>query len=64
MICEKYDALTTKEKIDYIGKITHAVMNSNNLFHIGTKLIEAAEAYGMFDNVTINPSINEPKTGI
>ncbi len=60
MICEKYNALTTREKIEFIGKIHHAIINSNTIFEEAAYLVNSAEKAGLFDNVTFLPdtSIN------
>lgn len=65
MICEKYDTLTTREKIEFIGRLNHAVMNSDVMFDYASILVKTADRVGLFENVIINPgtSINELKTG-
>ena len=53
MNCEKYMALEPTEQAIFIGKLVHAVQNSNPLFLYANTLIESAERIGMFDKVKI-----------
>lgn len=55
MICDKFDSLTHKEKIDFIGKLVHSVQSDGHLFIIGQAVIRQAEERGILDDVIINP---------
>lgn len=55
MICDKFDSLTHKEKIDFIGKLVHSVQSDGQLFIIGQAVIRQAEERGILDDVIINP---------
>lgn len=59
MICESFDLLSHKEKIEFIGKLVHSVQSDNNLFIVGQSIIRQAEETGILDDVVINP----PKSG-
>lgn len=58
MLCESFFNLIPMEQRDYIGSLVHAVMNDENLFLDGQKLIKKAQKKGLFENVKINPIIN------
>ncbi len=55
MICENFDLLTHKEKVEYIGRLVHSVQSDNQLFSIGKEIIRQAEQRGVLDDVIINP---------
>ena len=56
MICKNYSELTPIEKVMFIGELTHSCMSDEELFKIGTKLIDVAKAKGIFENVKIMPN--------
>lgn len=62
MICKEYSSLTPIQKVEFTGKLLHAVMTSPVLFKEAKLLIKAAEKAGLFDGVTINPAPIEEKT--
>lgn len=55
MICEKFNELSINEKIQYIGKLVHAVENDNLLFEAGNEIIGLANEKGIFKGITILP---------
>ena len=55
MLCNKFTELTPKEKVIFIGELTHACMNDDFMFDIGKQIINIAENKGLFDNVKIMP---------
>jgi len=55
MICEKFNELSINEKIQYIGKLVHAVENDNFLFEAGNEIIWLANEKGIFKGITILP---------
>lgn len=61
MNCQKYIALSPKEKIEMIGKLIHAVQSDNDFFNRAQALIRLADNKGLFEGVTINPQ-SEPPT--
>ena len=62
MISSNYLELTPLERVMYIGELTHACMNDDDLFVMGRELINLGVTKGLFTNVKIMPSpdkINE-----
>lgn len=59
MICEQFNDLTHREKIEYIGKLLHGVQSCDKLFIIGQAIIKQAEERGILTDVIINPDTNE-----
>jgi len=57
MICEKYAALSIKEKIELIGKTAHLVQNSNTAFDKICNMINIAEQSGLFDDVKFGADV-------
>jgi hypothetical protein len=55
MLCNKFSELTTREKVLFIGELTHACMNDDDLYEKGIEIIKVATAKGLFDNVKIMP---------
>lgn len=55
MICSKFLELSPMEKIIFIGELTHACMNDNDVYDMGVFLIKKATEKGLFDNVIIMP---------
>lgn len=55
MICEKFDSLSHKEKIEYIGMLVHSVQSDSQLYTIGLAIIRQAKERGILDDVVINP---------
>ena len=58
MICSNYENLSPQERIEFTGKLLHAVMNDNKLKHAADGIIAIAEAKGMFEGVVINPPLH------
>ena len=56
--CEKYMSLSHKEKVEFIGKVVHTIQNNDAAFEIAENIIDVGNINGLFDNVVINPSIN------
>lgn len=55
MLCKKFRDLTPVEKVQFIGELNHAVMNSDILFEAAQVLISAAKERGILERVIINP---------
>jgi hypothetical protein len=60
MLCPGYQKLLPREKRDYIGELLHAVQSDDELFELGSEIIQVAYRRGIFDGVKINP-IDEPE---
>ena len=58
MICDKFSNLSVLERILFIGELTHACMNDNDMYEKGLEIINEAKANGFFDNVKIMPEKN------
>ncbi len=54
--CSEYMELSPKEKIELTGKMIHAMQSSSSILASCRSIIEIAEAEGLFEGVTINPS--------
>ena len=54
-LCKQFDALTVTERIEFIGKITHLVMNDEVSFSRAQGMILKGEVQGLFDGVKILP---------
>lgn len=61
MLCNKFTELTPKEKVIFIGELTHACMNDDFMFDMGKQIINIAENKGLFDNVKIMPESDDTK---
>ena len=61
MICEEFDKLSHRERIEYIGKLVHSVQSHSYLFELGQMIVNHAEATGLLTDVIINPTNEEPK---
>jgi hypothetical protein len=61
MLCNKFTELTPKERVIFIGELTHACMNDDFMFDIGKQIINIAENKGLFDNVKIMPENDDTK---
>ena len=61
MLCNKFAELTPKERVIFIGELTHACMNDDFMFDIGKQIINIAENKGLFDNVKIMPENDDTK---
>ena len=59
MLCNKFSELTPREKILFIGELTHACMNDDFMFEIGKEIIKKATTKGIFENVKIMPDNND-----
>lgn len=59
MICDKYNALSHREKTEMVGLIVHAIQSDEHLFTIGEEIIRMAKMKGLFDDVKILPDQNE-----
>ncbi len=55
MNCDKYMALSPKERVEMIGQIVHAIQSSNEIFNRATLMIATAKQLGLFEGVVINP---------
>lgn len=65
MLCNYFENLSHPEKVQFIGKLTHAAQSSDVLFKKALELINEGESSGLFNNVTILPNhqnINEHDT--
>lgn len=61
MLCNKFTELTPREKVIFIGELTHACMNDDFIFDIGKQIINIAQNKGLFDNVKIMPKSDDTK---
>jgi hypothetical protein len=59
MLCTKFSELTPREKILFIGELTHACMNDDFMFEVGKEIIKTGTTKGLFDNVKIMPENND-----
>jgi hypothetical protein len=59
MICDKFLELPPREKILFIGELTHACMNNDEMYEAGKEIIKAAMEKGVFENVKIMPDRND-----
>lgn len=59
MICKKFAELTPKEKVLFIGELTHACMNDDDLYALGIEIINEANRKGILENVKIMPDNND-----
>ena len=59
MLCNKFSELTPREKILFIGELTHACMNDDFMFEVGKEIINTATTKGLFENVKIMPENND-----
>lgn len=57
MICESFNSLTHKEKVEMIGKITHLIQTDEAIFKEVSSMISFSEIDGDFNNVKF--SVNE-----
>jgi hypothetical protein len=55
--CKSFRMLNIKEKIEFIGKLNHAVQNDEHAFQMGCHVINFAQDCGIYDGTTINPSL-------
>lgn len=55
MICEKFSNLSTRDKVLFIGELTHSCMNDDEIYNMGVAIIKIATTKGLFDNVKIMP---------
>lgn len=55
MICDKYEALTPKEKSEMVGSVVHAFQSDSALFDMALEIIRLGELKGLFDRVKIMP---------
>lgn len=60
MNCTNYLDLSPQEKINFIGKMIHAIQSDNEIFNRAEILIKKADKQGIFDGVTINPPTTTP----
>lgn len=56
MLCKEFEALTPKERTEFIGEIVHACMNDSQLFAKGDAIRKAGRMRGLFEGVIINPA--------
>jgi hypothetical protein len=61
MLCSKFTELTPKERVVFIGELTHACMNDDFMYQMEKKLIKMADNMGLFDNVKIMPENDDTK---
>jgi len=54
-ICSKYEELSPFERVEFIGKLVHAVMSDNFMFQVGQDIIKTGENKGLFNGVKILP---------
>lgn len=52
MICQKFEALSHYEKVQFLGKLTHASQSDDVLFEIANEIIRQGEQRGLFDKVS------------
>ena len=57
-LCKKYEELTPFERVEFIGKLVHAVQSDDNLFFAAKCLIDTGQDLGVFEGVTIMPENN------
>lgn len=54
-ICKNYEELTPFERVEFIGKLVHAVQSDEQAFNSANTIIGYSEENGVFDGVTILP---------
>lgn len=52
MICQKFEALSHYEKVQFLGKLTHASQSDDVLFEIANEIIRQGEIRGLFEKVS------------
>lgn len=62
MNCQEYQNLSHFSKVEFIGKLVHAVQNDGWCYVLGQALVDYAEETGIFDNVTILPENGKEET--
>lgn len=62
MVCTNFSKLSPREKVIFIGELTHACMNDSEMYEMGVSLIQIATARGIFDNVKIMPESDNTET--
>lgn len=66
MICQKFEALSHYEKVQFLGKLTHASQSDDVLFEIANEIIRQGEVRGLFEKVSFlekwkeAPIVGEP----
>ena len=62
MICQKFQKLTSIERIRFIGEIHHAIMSDDEFFENAQYIIDEARVRGLFKGVKILPESELPVT--
>lgn len=60
MPCDKYLALSHYEKVQFMGKLTHASQSDDTLFDIALEIIKLGEQRGLFEKVSFPATMEEP----
>jgi hypothetical protein len=53
--CIQYQSMTTREKVEFIGKLVHLVTNDETSFSRARGMILRGEVQGLLDDVVFNP---------
>lgn len=53
--CNTYQKLSTREKVELIGQLTHCVQNDEHSLLVARALISTAKTKGILDNVHVWP---------
>ena len=55
MLCKKYEELSPFERVEFIGKLVHAVQSDDVFFDEAKVIIYNGEVFGTFEGVKILP---------
>jgi hypothetical protein len=57
MICDLFNNLTPKERVEYIGELIHACQSDDVMYQIGKEIIKQGNQRGLFEGVVIFPDV-------
>ena len=55
MLCESFNKMTLNEKVEFIGKLNHAVQSDERIFNLAKVIIDTSEKLKIFEGVKIIP---------
>lgn len=58
MLCKQYEALSHKERTEFIGQMTHLVQTYEWAFNLAMYMAKEAKTIGLFEGVSIAPESN------
>lgn len=58
MLCKQYEALSHKERTEFIGNLTHLVQTYEWAFNLAYYMEQEARKIGLFEGVAIAPESN------